>query len=527
MSKLVEQIILKVGVDTSAVAAQLAGLNKKIDASKKKFDGLAGSTEENTAAQKKAIPVAKKTGVAMGDLDKKLDKTEGGFNKLTKALKKYKKESKGASKGSKSIGGGLAMMGGALAGLGAIAVVTDRLKELTQAGQDADRLGVVTQDLIDLQNVGKQFGVTAEDVTQGIKNINESASEAGKEGKGEKFELFKELNIDLVEFNKLKPDEQLESFSKSINGVKNQGRRTAIQLALMGEEGFKLSTTFDELAKGADAAKNKVRGLTGTMDPEKIAKMNERVSEMKLRFDGLINGLLDHGSTAFFNISDSVETLIFSMYGLNKAQEDYNDLMIATRVEARRAMAELHAVAREKERQAKDDERRQLILNRLRREAMEELNDPERLKSIEDSPEIQKKVAQEKKRLRALEVDEEIEKGRKLSRKEASAKKSAMKAIEEVGASRKKERLKRLQEESKNGSVSTVEAGSVEAAEIAAQLETKDAAKIDKIDRLKQGIEQENKAREVKKLKVAEDTLKAIIKLEKKKPNKIVKGNLS
>ena len=102
-----------------------------------------------------------------------------------------------------------------------------------------------------------------------------------------------------------------------------------------------------------------------------------------------------------------------------------------------------------------------------------------------------------------------------------------MKAIEEVGASRKKERLKRLQEESKNGSVSTVEAGSVEAAEIAAQLETKDAAKIDKIDRLKQGIEQENKAREVKKLKVAEDTLKAIIKLDKKKPNKIVKGNLS
>jgi len=436
MSRLVEEIILKVGVDTASVNAQLAGLDKKIVKTQKKFDGLAGSTKDNTDAQKKAIPVAKKTGVAMGDLDKKLDKTEDGWKSLTKALQKYKKESKGATKGTKSMSGGLGMLGGALAGMASIAVVTDRLSQLTQAGQDSKRLGIVTQDLIDLQNVGKQFGATAEDVTQGIKNINESASEAAADGTGEKFELFKELNIDLEEFNKLKPDEQLESFSKSINGVQNQGRRTAIQLALMGEEGFKLSTTFDELAKGADAAKDKVRGLTGAMDPEKIEKMNKRVQEMKLRFDGLINGVLDYGGQAFFLMADGVEAAIFAMHGLNKAQEDIDERLRVIHEEALKNYNLRNKAAEAKKLQDKEDIKNQETLNKLRKEAMEELNDPKRLKSIEESPEILAKKQKEREAVidaqaKAFIKNRDIEKKalEKAEREQTKRKKSALKTI--------------------------------------------------------------------------------------------------
>ncbi len=517
MARLIEEIILKVGVDATSLNDSLAKISKRVLSLNTKFGKLGDTTGKLEDDLSSAGDNAKKAGDKFDKLEDEINPLDKGFDKLTKSLKKYNREAKKTKKESAGLSSGLKTVAGAAAGIVSVSLITDRINALTEAAQDADRLGIVTQNLIDLQNVGKSFGATAEDVTQGIKNINESASEALKEGKGGKFDLFKELNIDLNEFNKLKPDAQLESFSKSISGVQDQGRRTAIQLALMGEEGFKLSTTFDVLAESADAAKSKVRGFTGEIDPEQIKKMNDRLSETKLRFEGLANGLIGLGTDVFFAIDDKVQTLIFSMHGLNKAQDDYNKLLREAQKESDRAAAAMDAEKAARIRQNREDTQAQKEINELNRLALEELNDPKRLESIENSPEIQAKVAAERKRLSELAVDEEIKAIERKERKEEKAKekskKSSLKAIKDVGDSRKKEFIKRLQEESKRGGAGgIIEAGSVEEAEIAASLQNRDAGKLSQADTLQKQFDAEEKMREDEKLKIAKETLDAIKK---------------
>lgn len=512
--RLIEEIILKVGVDATGVSSGLADLDKRLKSVEGQFGKTEKANEENTAAQKKAIPIAKKTGLAMADLDSKLDSTEAGFNKLSNALKKYRKESKGANKSTGFLSGNLGKIGAAIGVAGVIGVVTSRITALTQAAQDADRLGVVAQNLINLQNIGRTFGATAEDVTQGIKNINESASEAFKDASGEKFELFEELNIDLERFNELKPDEQFEAFSRSINGVENQGRRTAIQLALMGEEGFKLAVTMDELATNAEAAKLKVEGFTGSLNTEELEKLNKSLVESKLRFEGVFNQIVGFGANAFNAVGDSIDKVSFSLFGVLKLHEDLLDVQNAQIEVARKLNIQREEDAKKDKLAIEKKIKDQKELTELLRLATEELNDPKRLADIENSPEIQAKFKKEQERLEDVKKRarlNELIAQRKEEKQQEKSKARALKTIADIGLSRKKEFLKRLQEESKRGGgAGIVEAGSIEAAEIEASLQNRDLGKISKIETIKKQIDAEEKAKSEERLKVAKETLEAI-----------------
>ena len=529
--KLIEEIILKVGIDATGVASGLSKLDADLKSIQIQFGKTEKATESNTAAQKKAIPVAKQTGLAMSSLDKELDKAEDGWRNLSKALKKYEKDSKKANQSTNSLNGGLGKLG-AVVGVGAsIAVVTNRINEMTQTAQDADRLGVVTQNLANLQGVGKTFGATAEDVTQGIKNINESASEALADGSGEKFDLFKELNIDLVEFNKLKPDEQLESFSKSINGVESQGRRTAIQLALMGEEGFKLATTMDELAVNAEGAKARVEEFTGSLNPEEIKKLNKSVAETKMRFDGVLNTLISAGSSTFNQVGESIENLSYMLFGLNKAQEDYNDAISRTMRKEKALYNQRKKEQKEEAKRLSEEENKRKDLAALIKDIQEnEFKDTTRAGGEDDEGSLstQKKFKELQKEQR--DIDEKILESdakkfrslKKLESKEKKNKENAIKAIEDIELKRKKALIKRLQDESKRGGgAGIIEAGSVEEAELNASLANRDVDKLSRIETFQKEVKAEEKTREQEKLKIAKETLAAI------KTNKTIKVNTS
>ncbi len=520
--RLIEEIILKVGVDATSLNDSLAKVSNRLDSFKNKVGKLGDTTGKLEDDLDDAGDQAKKTGDKFDKLEDEINPLDKGFDKLTKALKKYNKESKKTANESTRLSKGLNGIATAIGTAAVVATITSRITALNEAAQDSQRLGIVAQNLINLQNIGRTFGATAEDVTQGIKNINESASEAFKEGKGGKFDLFKELNIDLESFNKLKADEQFESFSRSISGVTDQGRRTAIQLALMGEEGFKLAVTMDELGSNAEAAKLKVQGFTGSLNTKELEKLNKSLVESKLRFEGVINTIVQHGAEGFNTLGSSIDNVAFSLFGVLKLHEDFIDRQNAQIELVRKLNIERDEAAKKEKLAKKKEISDQKELNELIRLANEELNDPKRLESIENSPEIQAKVAKEQKRIFDLRVDqrrEDIKAEEKKTKEEERSKKKSLKAIADIGLARKKEFIKRLQEESKRGGAGIIEAGSVEEAEIAASLQNRDAGKLSQIETLQKQVDAEEKMREEEKLKVAKETLEAIKK--QKSPIKV------
>ena len=282
MAKLIEEIILKVGVDTSKLNAALAGIGKKFDGLGKKIDGVTEETEENTAANKKALPTIKKNSIAIDDLDKKLDKSEDGWNSMTKSMVKYTAKAKKARGASSALSSALKTIAGIAAGGAALSIVTDRIADLNKASIDAGRLGVVATDLITLQEVGKSFGNTADDMTQGLKNISESVSEAFFDPKIEKARFFKEIGVDIAKIVNLSADKQFEITAKALAGMTDQARRQEIQLFLLSEEGFRLSIVMDELAKNGPAAKAAIQDLVpDDVQIEKMRELTKQVARMK------------------------------------------------------------------------------------------------------------------------------------------------------------------------------------------------------------------------------------------------------
>ncbi len=218
MSKIVEEIILKVGVDTG-------GLEGKVGAAENAVEGLEDSVDDYTGTAKKAGVETDKLGASVEafkfdakSLGAPLDKSTGSLDKFTASIKRNAAQiNKSKEKRANFIKGLRAVATPALAAAAAIGIVVKQsLDAQVETINMANALGVSTQRLHDLQNLAETFNATSEDMVQGIKNISEISSEAFSAGSGEKFDMFKEINIDLEEFSKLSPDEQFIKFATAI-----------------------------------------------------------------------------------------------------------------------------------------------------------------------------------------------------------------------------------------------------------------------------------------------------------------------
>jgi len=542
MAKLIEEIILKVGVDTSKLNAALAGIGKKFDGLGKKIDGVTEETEENTAANKKSLPTIKKNSIAIDDLDKKLDKSEDGWNAMTKSMVKYTAKAKKARGASSALSSALKTIAGIAAGGAALSIVTDRVTALNEAALDAERLGVMATHLMTLQEVGKEFGATADDVTQGIKNINESASEAFVDQSGEKFDLFKELKIDLEKFTKLKPDEQLEEISRSLNGVDNQGRKTAISLALMGEEGFKLSNAMKELATNGPAAKAAVQGLVSSEEEiQKMRELTKQLERMKTqlgaRFTPAVGFFADAMDASFLTL----DVLTGALVGYNVVQAKSIELQDIHN----KRMREAEKIGREaakvlKERREEEEKLQQaqfgrkedhaLLLKQLEKELR--LNEGKGAGSIQADKDfkLRQKIAKERQNLERLEAIEskrlldEVESDKIKKIKDTAA--MGQKVLDGERLSRKKDLIARLRESGKASLAFAGEAGSVQAQILQAEVQGRDSGKLSLADKLEAEVKAEEKANNDKQLKLAEDQVELLKKIEKKtsKNNNKVRG---
>jgi hypothetical protein len=401
-------------------------------------------------------------------------------------------------------------------------------------------------DLLTLQEVGKSFGATAEDVAQGLKNITESASEAFVDGSGEKFKLFKELNIDLKEFNKLSPDKQFESFSKSLNAVDNQGRKTAISLALMGEEGFKLSGTMKELAINGPGAKAAVQGLVATEeDIAKMAKLNVQLRKLTTKIGqefipalGFAANVTEKSFEALDIWADFMVNADFVQRKLTDAIEGYAFAQRQAVLDEKLRIKSLKEVIKAEKKAA--DESRAILSTKEERQK----EHTARLAELSDQLDAQGpgagtikadkdfKANQELTRALLKEENAKVLAFRKIRDKDAADKikkikeaEMAVKKIREAESlSRKKDLVSRLRESGQASLNFALEAGSVQAQVLQQEVAGRDSGRLSQADQLEKEIKAEEKENEKKLLKAAEDQVAELKKLNKKTSKNTVRG---
>jgi len=466
MARIIEEIILKVGVDTS-------GIGSKVGNASDDFGDLEDSVKDYDSAAKDTASTSKGLGIA--------------------------------------VTGMAAAAAAATVALGVM--IAKNIEMQTETIFMAQALGIGAQRLQDLQNVGRVFGATADDVTQGIKNINESASEAFKDQGGSKFELFKEMNIDLEKFNQLSPDQQFIEFSKALEETDDQGRKTAIRLALMGEEGFKLAVAMEEIAESGGKVVKEIGSIGGDIDSAQVKEFGEQWRLLGLSIDGVTDSIVDLFIPIIQGPLEKIVDVL-SRYSKLKTDFDFEGIEKATQnaQDNENALATGRGIAGTKEaKQTEKEERARLVEHLADEDRRHERGRRQRefahKQEVKEEEEKNSKIEAERRK----QQDRQARADKRVSDRKKRDEESAIKTIKSIGSARRRDRLSQLKERGESFGVGAVEAGSAEAARLAAERQLIDPDRRTQIDQLEAAIQEEELAIQEEQLKTAiqiRDTLR-------------------
>ena len=183
---------------------------------------------------------------------------------------------------------------GAVAAAAAIAATALLVKGQAEAVGEMDafakRLNINTQDLIELTAVAAQFGATAEDVGQGLKNVNERLADASLFKTGAAFDAIGLLGLDLEKIMKLDAHERFLEIADALSKVEDASTRVFLSLELGEEEFFKLAEVINLGKDGIEDAMKEARKFTGVLsklDTKNIREMRLEASKSGIAFDSI------------------------------------------------------------------------------------------------------------------------------------------------------------------------------------------------------------------------------------------------
>lgn len=184
-----------------------------------------------------------------------------------------------------------ALLGGTAAATGLAVAVGQASKRIDLLAKTSDKLGIPTDRLRALQDVGKKTGVEINTLNMGIQRMTRRVSEAAQ-GTGEAQGALKELGIDAKALNSLSPDQQFGKIADAMSNVSNQGDRVRLSMRLFDSEGVALVNTLSRGGKAIDLAALKLAGLgvsLNRIDAAKVELANDAMDDLKLVTEGVTN----------------------------------------------------------------------------------------------------------------------------------------------------------------------------------------------------------------------------------------------
>jgi len=191
--------------------------------------------------------------------------------------------------------GGAALAAGAAVGTAALAAMAAQSMENIDAlTNHADRLGMTTEALAQLQHHASKNGMEMEEMNGSLQTMVELVSEAAVLGTGAAAEAMDEMRMSAEAMNSMSPDQMFNEIAESLSNVENANDRLRLSILMFGDEGAGMvnvvrggAEAIAEAAAEADAL-----GLSiSRIDAAKIEAALE-AGEMSAKvFEGLGNTL--------------------------------------------------------------------------------------------------------------------------------------------------------------------------------------------------------------------------------------------
>lgn len=243
-----------------------------------------------------------------------------GMTRATKKLNDFDGELESSKNKMSAWTGAITALGVGVAGATlAIVKITNAMAEnVFEAEKYSERLGIATKELLNLQSAGRDFGVEAEDISEGLKNMTERLGEAILEGKGATFDALTKLGLDLEYIESLSTDQRLYSIAGALSEVESEAERTFLTMEIFQEEGFKMA---EMLALGEDGLKNYVNEqnkFTDSIDIEQLKEYRTQLNSLSKTFESGSQIIAMKFVGALSAVNKQIDITIQKLFGVYK-----------------------------------------------------------------------------------------------------------------------------------------------------------------------------------------------------------------
>jgi len=246
----------------------------------------------------------------------KLDSKEfdSSINKSEKNVKDFEGEIENTSKSMAGLTGAFTALGvGALAGAVALTKLTNAMADgVFEADRYANRLGISTKELLNIQSAAKDFGVEAEDVSEGLKNMTERLGEAFLEGKGATFDGLTKLGVDLAYIESLNTEDRFLALAGALSEVDSEAERTFLTMEIFQEEGFKMAEMLNLGEQGLRDYIDAQNDYTDSLDIDSLKEYKKQMNGLNKSASSLGNNL------GVLSFGEYAEGLSFMLDSLNE-----------------------------------------------------------------------------------------------------------------------------------------------------------------------------------------------------------------
>lgn len=215
-----------------------------------------------------SIDIVAKLAQYEADMRKASDSTKVFRDKVTSELEALRSQ---ASKFALGVAGGMAAAF-------SVHAVGEWINHTTEAADELNRLshqtGVSVEALSSWGNVAKRNGQDVNDLAELIQELSLRLTETDKSTEGTGLAL-KQLGLNYKDLAKMDAEKAFKTVAQSLAGVEDSGKKTAMVMAIMGDEGQKYLTTLNAIgsAAGLDASVTTQQAEQASRFKDTLAKL--------------------------------------------------------------------------------------------------------------------------------------------------------------------------------------------------------------------------------------------------------------
>lgn len=224
------------------------------------------------------------------------DRTAQAFNSVNQRMKQTQQQAtvtaSTMSSGFSAVAGMAARLSPILLAVAAAQKVWDAGMKAADLGEQAEQLGLTTDQLQAYRFAAAQAGIGNEQLDTAMTKLTRSIGAAG-DGSDEMIAKFDKLGVKLLdgEGRLRKVSAVAPEVARGLLAIESETERNALMMDLFGKSGMKMVTVLGDLAKGNDALVETAKKENALIAPETIKAWDDLSDKLKAgaqRFDTLV-----------------------------------------------------------------------------------------------------------------------------------------------------------------------------------------------------------------------------------------------